>query len=170
MQPLPTRTVLDGAFVLRPLAEADAADWLALITRPEVFGPTSWAVTELEVLRTAAARHAAFGRRWAVVRAEDGAFVGTCGAARVEGDPEVAYELDPAVWGRGLAGAAVRAYLEACAAAGIPRMVAHAWVGNEASQRVLERCGFSREELLPAFRSCRGELRDFVRWGQSLRR
>ena len=169
--------MLDGTFVLRPIEPSDAADWLALITRPEVFGPTSWAVTELGVMLAAATRHAATGRRWALVRAEDGAFVGTCGASRAEaaggegaGEAEVAYELDPRVWGRGLAGAAVRAYLEECAAAGIPRLVAHTWVRNEPSQRVLERCGFSREELLPAFRSCRGELRDFVRWGRSLDR
>ncbi len=165
--------MLDGTFVLRPLAEADAADWLELVTNPQVYGPTSWAVTELEVLRAASARHAAFGRRWAVVRAADGAFVGTCGAARVEaagvevaGEAEVAYELHPADWGRGLATAAVRAYVEECATAGIPRLVAHTWVGNEPSRRVLERCGFTPEELLPAFRSCRGELRDFVRWGR----
>jgi ribosomal-protein-alanine N-acetyltransferase len=94
--------------------------------------------------------------------------VGTCGAGRWDaeaGVAEVAYELTPAVQGRGLATAAVRAFVSEARAAGLQRVEAHTWVGNAASARVLERCGFEREAHLPAFRDCRGERRDFWRWG-----
>ena len=77
---------------------------------------------------------------------------------------EVAYELGPAVWGRGLASAAVMAFLEHAHDAGLRRVVAHTWDGNTPSHRVLTRCGFEPALALPAFRACRGEWRDFTRW------
>lgn len=171
MSPLPPRPLLDGAFHLRPLAPGDVDAWFALLTDPRVYGPTSWNITRPEQVEAMIARQRSLGLRQAVARAEDDRLVGTLGATRWEVDAgvaEVAYELAPAVWGRGLATLAVCAFLDAAARAGLRRVEAHTWTGNAPSAAVLRRTGFVAEALLPAFRDCRGELRDFWRWAREV--
>lgn len=169
--PLPPRTLLDGTWSLRPLRPADVDAWYTLLTDPRVFGPTSWNVHDRAEVAAMVHRHAASGLRQAIARRSDDALVGTLGATRWNAPPgvaEVAYELAPAVWGRGLATAAVAAFLDAARAAGLTRVEAHSWVENTASAAVLRRAGFVIEATLPAFRDCRGELRDFWRWSRAV--
>lgn len=165
--PLPACPLPVPGFHLRPLRASDAPAWHACVTDPRVSGPTSWPACTLPEIEALVARYAASQTRWAIARASDDVLVGTCGATRWEGEAgvaEVAYELAPEVWGRGLAAAAVRAFLAEAAAAGLHTVEAHTWVGNAPSARVLERCGFARVAHLPAFRAARGEWRDFWRW------
>lgn len=58
---------------------------------------------------------------------------------------EVGYWLFPDARGRGLATRAVRAVAREAFATGISRIEANVRIGNEASERVLERAGFTRE-------------------------
>ncbi len=79
---------------------------------------------------------------------ERGAIVG--GATLHHLDPmrdsvEVGYWLFREARGRGVATRAVRAMVEDAFAQGIIRVEAHVRIGNEASERVLERLGFERE-------------------------
>jgi RimJ/RimL family protein N-acetyltransferase len=79
---------------------------------------------------------------------ERGAIVG--GATLHHLDPmrdsvEVGYWLFSDARGRGVATRAVRAMVENAFAQGIVRVEAHVRIGNEASERVLERLGFERE-------------------------
>jgi len=62
------------------------------------------------------------------------------------GDPEVGYWIDRSLWGRGVASAAVEQLL-----AIEPRrpLVAHVATHNPASRRVLEKCGFTLESVVP---------------------
>jgi RimJ/RimL family protein N-acetyltransferase len=62
------------------------------------------------------------------------------------GDPEVGYWIERSLWGRGVASSAVRQLL-----ALEPRrpLVAHVATHNPASRRVLEKCGFTVESLVP---------------------
>jgi len=169
MHRLSRRSLLDGTWLLRPLEPGDAAAWLAILADPRVFGPTSWDISSLDELKPIIDRHVAEGQRWAVVRAADGTLVGTCGATRWGNhEAEVAYELSPTVWGGGVATAAVRAFIDEATGAGLRRVVAHTWVDNHPSAAVLQRCGLRPVQRLPAFRSCRGELRDFWRWSRDL--
>ena len=58
---------------------------------------------------------------------------------------EVGYWLFANARGRGLATRAVRAVVREAFASGISRIEANVRIGNEASERVLERAGFTRE-------------------------
>jgi RimJ/RimL family protein N-acetyltransferase len=58
---------------------------------------------------------------------------------------EVGYWLFPEARGRGLATLATRAVAREAFASGISRIEANVRIGNEASERVLERAGFTRE-------------------------
>jgi RimJ/RimL family protein N-acetyltransferase len=62
---------------------------------------------------------------------------------------EVGYWLGEAVWGRGIATAALRAVADhAFAAFGLTRVFALPFAGNLASRRVLEKAGFTQEGVL----------------------
>jgi len=58
---------------------------------------------------------------------------------------EVGYWLFEDARGRGLATQAVRAVAGEVFASGLWRIEAHVRIGNDASERVLERAGFTRE-------------------------
>ena len=58
---------------------------------------------------------------------------------------EIGYWLFPDARGRGLATRAVRAVTREAFASGLWRVEANVRIGNEASERVLERAGFTRE-------------------------
>jgi RimJ/RimL family protein N-acetyltransferase len=63
----------------------------------------------------------------------------------MRGTIEVGYWLFAEARGRGLATRAVRAVAREAFASGIWRIEAHVRIGNDASERVLERAGFTRE-------------------------
>jgi RimJ/RimL family protein N-acetyltransferase len=60
---------------------------------------------------------------------------------------EVGYWLFPHARGRGIATRAVRAVAREAFASGLWRIEAHVRIGNDASERVLERAGFTREGI-----------------------
>jgi RimJ/RimL family protein N-acetyltransferase len=73
---------------------------------------------------------------------------------------EVGYWLFPHARGRGLATHAVRAVAREAFASGLWRVEAHVRVGNEASEHVLERAGFTREGVKRRFLRHGGERVD----------
>ncbi|QQP95039.1 GNAT family N-acetyltransferase [Lysobacter enzymogenes] len=153
---------------LRPLVMADAPAWFAYLSLPGAVEHTSWSLDGIEVLYPQiAASHPFRGDApvlFAIVDDLD-ELVGTVGFHTVFDDPrggEIAYNLHPAHWGRGIAS-------EACAAVtqwglherGYARVDAYALDSNSASQRVLDKCGFRRVRLETGLRSVRGAPRDF---------
>jgi RimJ/RimL family protein N-acetyltransferase len=73
----------------------------------------------------------------------DGEPVGVCGVEAREGGAEIGYWLGRPYWGRGFATEAVRAVIDhAFGNLGHDALQAGARVGNPASRRVLEKCGF----------------------------
>ncbi|MFB8230457.1 GNAT family N-acetyltransferase [Cellulosimicrobium sp. NPDC055967] len=91
----------------------------------------------------------AFDRHYDRIRADptcsvraverDGAFVGTIGSFTVDGEREVTYWVDPSLWGRGIASAALSVYLLVERERPLfARVAAH----NAASSTVLTRAGF----------------------------
>jgi [ribosomal protein S5]-alanine N-acetyltransferase len=85
---------------------------------------------------------------WATILKETGAFIGRCGLLpwEIEGrtEVEVAYLLDPAHWGRGLATEAARAIAEhAFDTLPVDRLICLIDPGNEASRRVATRIGMT---------------------------
>ncbi len=78
---------------------------------------------------------------FAIIR--DGDLIGVCGIEPRENAPEIGYWLGAPFWGRGYATEAVRALIDhAFGALGHDALQAGARVGNPASRRVLEKCGF----------------------------
>jgi RimJ/RimL family protein N-acetyltransferase len=77
-----------------------------------------------------------------VIVLEDGAVAGDVAAWRADGGVrEVGYRIGRRYWGRGIATAALGAFL---AEFGERPLYAHVLKSNAASIRVLEKCGFSR--------------------------
>ena len=84
----------------------------------------------------------------------DGAVAGHIATFLREGDLEVTYWIDRAMWGRGIATAALTAFLGVVATRPIH---ARAAADNASSLRVLERCGFAPFGRDRGFASARGE-------------
>lgn len=103
--------------------------------------------------------------RWAIARSDDGTLIGSCGYTRWSrelGTAELAYDLAPAYWGRGLMTAAVRAAVAwARGSSSIGRVEAIVMTTNGPSIAVLERTGFARMGVLSGHRVARGIPRDF---------
>jgi len=171
--PVPPVIDLDG-FRLRPIRPEDAEAWFGYLSIPAVTELTSYDIhtlAEVEGAIAAIQRRQAERAccRWAVATEPDDRMIGACGfnewSLRHEW-AELAYELAPEFWGRGLIRRAVRAALAwAFDTAGFQRVHAYVMVGNVRSIRVLERSGFAREGCLRGFRLCRGEPRDFWVYG-----
>ena len=78
---------------------------------------------------------------FAITRGGD--LIGICGVEARENAPEIGYWLGAPYWGRGYATEAVRAVIDhAFGVLGHDTLQAGARVGNAASRRVLEKCGF----------------------------
>ena len=161
--------MVDGADVsLRPIARADAAPWFAYISRPGVLEHTSWKLAGIDDL------HATIDlcdsddtstMRFAIVDRSTGALAGTIGLPVISlahRTAEIAYDIDPAHAGRGIATACCRAVagwlLEE---RNFVRVQATALDTNAGSQRVLAKSGFLREGKLVNLKLVRDEPRDF---------
>ncbi|MDT0469048.1 GNAT family N-acetyltransferase [Streptomyces gibsoniae] len=84
----------------------------------------------------------------------DGDVVGTAAVYGEPGEREVTYWIDRALWGRGIATAALRMLLEE-----IPErpLYARAAADNVASARVLGKCGFEETARARGYAHARGE-------------
>lgn len=169
MRPSTTPSLNVSGFALRPIALSDADDWYAYLSMPGVLAHTSWNLASADELREAIARYnvddPASPIRFALHESGGGPVVGTVGFHSISPahrTAELAYDLHPALWGRGLASACARAAV----AWGLfershARIQAVVLDTNAPSIRVLERTGFEREGMLRNYRTVRGEPRDF---------
>ena len=85
--------------------------------------------------------------RWAVIRKEDGAWLGWCGLKlHPDGETDLGFRFHEAYWGRGYATEAGKAWLErGFKEFNLPRMVAQTTSENLGSQRVITKLGFTRD-------------------------
>ncbi len=101
---------------------------------------------------------------WAVIEKESGHMVGTCGfvAFDFEQDSaEVGYVLSPRVWGKGYATEALLAVMRfGFSVLHLHRISARYMVGNDASRRVMEKCGMEFEGIHRGEMKVKGEWRD----------
>lgn len=153
---------------LRPLAETDEADLVALDSDPEVMryvgspaGVKSPAETRerarLRIRETQRGDYEPLGF-WRIEGRSRGEFHGVgalirmpAGADDHEGavpDVEVAYRLARSAWGLGIATEAAGALVaHALGPLALPRVVAVTYPENQASQRVLDKLGFERHGI-----------------------
>jgi len=101
-----------------------------------------------------------------IADAEGDAFLGTISLLRFEQDGrlcQVGYWLARWARGRGVATCAVRLVSRwALTELGVARVALHTDADNDASQRVADRCGFTREAVLRSFEERKGDRRDVV--------
>ncbi|MEU7887410.1 GNAT family N-acetyltransferase [Microbispora bryophytorum] len=174
----PGGSLTDGVVRLTPLTTADAADYFALASLPDVTDssvpPVPPEYADAEVL----CRYA--GHRWLIGQRADiairdavtGEFAGEIqltGVIPPLGQAMLGYSLHPAHRGRGVVTRAVDLLVEwAFAATPLRRIIAGTAPGNTASQRVLERAGFTREHLVKGLLpGPGGTRRDDVQWART---
>jgi RimJ/RimL family protein N-acetyltransferase len=155
---------------LRPICATDAAPWYEYLRDPDVVQHTSWSVSS-EAQLEAQIRAKYLGRepdhpiRYALTELANDRLVGTVGLhgiVREHRHAEIAYDLAPGQWGRGLAGEACMALARwSFANLNLARIHAHVLDTNARSIRVLEKCNFQYEGTLRCYRVVRGESRDF---------
>jgi [ribosomal protein S5]-alanine N-acetyltransferase len=151
---LPDRFAIDGPIVARQLEERDIPTVAPAFRDPGIGGENGmppFDENELHaVVRELIPKLQAQGVLFPYVIEDtaNGSVVG--GVTLRQFDPmrgviEVGYWLFPAARGRGLATRAVQAVAREVFASGLWRIEAHVRIGNDASERVLERAGFTRE-------------------------
>ncbi len=149
---------------LRPIMINDRASWYAYLRMPVVYENTSWDLQSVDDLMgyvwNGDQNAPSAQVRFAIASHDNGQLVGTVGFHTVSAlnrSAELAYDLHPHFWGKGIASAVSSALLTwAHAHAGMIRVQATVLESNEKSIKVLERCGFQREGLLRSFRLVRG--------------
>jgi [ribosomal protein S5]-alanine N-acetyltransferase len=154
---------------LRPIEAADIPVWYEYLSTPAVFEHTSW-----NLQSPAQLEHYACSResntpasllRLAIALRSNNRLVGTAGFHTVSPEnrsAELAYDLSPAVWGKGIASHVCQILVAwAHAHVGLGRVQATVLTSNERSLRVLQRCRFEREGLMRSYRMVRGRPGDF---------
>jgi RimJ/RimL family protein N-acetyltransferase len=153
---VPDRFEIDGPFVARAVEERDVPTVAPVFRDPGIGGENGMPPFDEAELRTVLreripelrARGVLFP--YVIEDTTDGSILG--GVTLRHFDPmrsviEVGYWLFAEARGQGLATRAVRAVAREAFASGIWRIEAHVRVGNHASERVLERAGFTREGI-----------------------
>jgi [ribosomal protein S5]-alanine N-acetyltransferase len=160
--------ILNGDVSIRPLRKEDLAPWFEYLSQRIVFKHTSWNVQSVDEL----SGHVWSGRetepssnvRFAVANSRD-VLIGTAGfhtVSDIHRSAELAYDLHPDVWGRGIATTVARELVRwAHDDVGVIRVQAAVFEANKRSASVLERIGFREEGLLRSFRLLRGVPGDF---------
>lgn len=152
----PDRFEIDGPFVARQLEKRDVPIVTPAFRDPGIGGENGMPPFDENELRTVLrerirelrARGVLFP--YVIEDTTEDAILG--GVTLRHFDPmrgviEVGYWLFPHARGRGLATRAVRAVAHEVFASGLWRIEAHVRVGNDASERVLERAGFTGEGI-----------------------
>jgi RimJ/RimL family protein N-acetyltransferase len=157
---MPDRFEIDAPFVARHIEERDVPIVAPAFRDPNIGGENGMPPFDEDELRAILRDRIPEMRKrgvlvpYVIEDTADGSLLG--GITLRHFDPmrgviEVGYWLFVAARGRGLATRAVRAVTHEAFASGLWRVEAHVRVGNETSERVLERAGFTREGIKRRF-------------------
>ena len=154
---------------LRPIESADLPQWLDYLSLPAVYEHTSWNHPNLADLAPYVWQEATHTPssllRLAVAMRSNNQLAGTIGfhtVSPINRSAELAYDLAPQMWGRGIATHLCRLIVQwAHVHAALVRVQATVLQSNVRSIRVLERAGLEREGLLRSYRLVRGRPGDF---------
>ena len=157
----------DGVAHLRPIRDTDLPRWLSYLRTDAVRRGISWrpqGTEELcEFVNSTNLHRRGPQVRFAIARTADDTIVGSVGfhsISMTHRSAEVAYDLHPDEWGRGLATAACRSVVGWAMTQGLTRIQATVLSGNQPSLRVLERSGFEFEGHLRKYRWVEGIAHD----------
>jgi RimJ/RimL family protein N-acetyltransferase len=149
--PLPT-ALQHGDLVLRLPTRADTEAVVAACQNPEVPRwtrvPSPYGQAEAHTWFELAAAEQAAGEGLHLLITEHGALLGSVGIVGLDWTgkvAEVGYWVSAEARGRGVAGRALEVVAAWALQQGLQRLYADVIVGNDASERVLEKAGFQRE-------------------------
>jgi RimJ/RimL family protein N-acetyltransferase len=153
------RRIETQRLVLRPPGGEDAAAIYAYASEPQVCRYLAWprhqSIADTHRFLETAQLGWQHGDRLSWVVEDDGAVVGMIGAELGRGGAGIGYVFAREVWGRGYASEVLAAVSSALLAqAPLRSLWAFCVPENAASARVLEKCCFSRERLLPDYFEC----------------
>ncbi|RQS62947.1 N-acetyltransferase [Burkholderia sp. Bp8963] len=155
---------------LRQLERSDVDAWYAYLALPHVVEHTSWNLQSREdllpmfdAIESASPQSI---RRLAIVDNSGDKLIGTIGfhtISDVNSTAEIAYDLSPVYWGRGIASAVCDAVTTwSFDAYGLVRVQGTVLKSNVRSAQVLQRCRYRYEGLLRSYRMVRGAPGDFA--------
>ncbi len=160
----------DSGLVLRSIELTDIPSWYCYLVMPHVIEHTSWNLnsdSDLEPIITSSNTDDLNSAiRLAIVERSTNTLVGTIGFPVISGihrTAELAYDLHPDYWGKGIASLCSRALIAWI-------MTEHEFVRVQAtvldtnlrSVRLLKKIGFEFEGHLKKYRIVRGEPRDYL--------
>jgi ribosomal-protein-alanine N-acetyltransferase len=160
---------------LRPLEAGDADAMHALMSDAEIMA--FWDVAEIDdieltkAIMDAQLRDMDLGRAlyWAMIRREDGAFVGCCDLSEIDRwhhRAEIGFMVGKPFWSDSYGYEAMQAVMShAAQGLHLRRLSARAHLGNVRSVRLLVRLGFEEEGLLRGYIARAGERRDCLVFG-----
>lgn len=163
----------DSVYV-RPLRASDIAAWASYLNNPAVYEHTSWNHPTVEDLSGYLGNETSgepdSRLRLAIASKDHDELVGTIGfhsVASVNKSAELAYDLEPQFWGKGIATTVGNAIVYwAHQHVGLIRVQATVLESNFRSIRTLERLKFAREGLLKSYRHVRGTPRNFFMYAR----
>jgi ribosomal-protein-alanine N-acetyltransferase len=153
---------------LRPLQARDLPIWFDYLTLSEVMEHSSWVLKSPQDLQQFIQMQdwsqPQAQIKFAIADRED-QLVGSIGFHTVSINnlsAEIAYDLSPAHWGKGVVSAACRSLTAwAHQDLGLMRVQACVLDTNTRSRQVLERCDFACEGLLKNYKRLRGQSRNY---------
>jgi RimJ/RimL family protein N-acetyltransferase len=154
---------------LRQLERGDLPSWYAYLSNSDVVRHTSWNLQSesdlLPMFDALDSESPSSIRRMAIISDLAGELVGTIGfhtVSDVNRTAEIAYDLAPDYWGKGIASAVCAAVTQwSFSALGFVRVQGTVLETNLSSARVLQKCRYRHEGLLRSFRMVRGQPRNF---------
>jgi [ribosomal protein S5]-alanine N-acetyltransferase len=155
---------------LRQLELPDVDAWYSYLKLPHVVEHTSWNLQSREDLFPMfdgfESTSAQSMRRLAIIEDDDQKLIGTIGFHTVSDTnrtAEIAYDLAPSHWGRGITSAVCAAVTAwSFGEYGFIRVQGTVLKSNSRSARVLDSCGYRYEGLLRSYRMVRGVPGDFA--------
>lgn len=167
---IPTAPTVDFLNIsLRQLERTDITAWYAYLSNSEVTQHTSWNLRSeedlLPLFDEIESTHSTSIRRLAIINQTSGDLIGTIGfhsISEANRSAEIAYDLAPAYWGKGIASAVCSSVTQwAFTEYGFVRVQGTVLETNRGSAQVLVKCGFQYEGKLRAFRMVRGRPGNF---------
>jgi 8-oxo-dGTP diphosphatase len=158
----------DARITLRPIAAGDAAAMAALLEHDADATAMTARIpvpcTEAEALTWIRVASGPPAHTFAIVRADDGAFLGAVGFALLGEIAGLGYWLGRRYWGQGYATLAATLAIAHARRLGATRLEAETFPENHASARVLEKLGFRVIGEVVRDLPRRGGARRLVQW------
>jgi len=166
-----------GNIILREITKNDAFDYYSYMNRSEMDAyltkdnqPQTVESAEEEVTYWGSLFPNKRSFYWGIALKNNNKLIGTAGFNTISfanSRAEISYDLDPDYWGKGVMLRSIKSILKfADNQLGIVRVQATVIIDNERSIKLLERCGFKKEGVMPKYEVVEGIHKDYYMYGR----